>query len=142
MNMIRNWVGQSTSPDLYEFADKYGILLWDEFFQPNPSDGPNPTEFSPPTWPTSAIKSCAIATTRRLQSGARGTRLSAPEIESALRTIMAELEPTRLYQSSSTEGRGVKSNGPYFWRTPRQFYVYNNNEAFKTRDRQRLHPHT
>jgi len=46
MNMIRNWVGQSTSPDLYEFADKYGILLWDEFFQPNPSDGPNPTDLA------------------------------------------------------------------------------------------------
>ena len=40
MNMIRNWVGQSTSPDFYEMADKYGTLLWDEFFQPNPSDGP------------------------------------------------------------------------------------------------------
>ena len=25
-------------------ADKYGILLWDEFFQPNPSDGPNVTD--------------------------------------------------------------------------------------------------
>ena len=44
MNMIRNWVGQSTRPDFYEMADKYGILLWDEFFQPNPGDGPDPTD--------------------------------------------------------------------------------------------------
>ena len=42
LNMIRNWVGQSTSEDFYELCDKYGILLWDEFFQPNPSDGPEP----------------------------------------------------------------------------------------------------
>jgi beta-galactosidase/beta-glucuronidase len=42
--MIRNWVGQSTSEDLYDMCDKYGILLWDEFFQPNPSDGPNPLD--------------------------------------------------------------------------------------------------
>ena len=34
--IIRNWVGQSTSEDFYE--------LWDEFFQPNPHDGPNPTD--------------------------------------------------------------------------------------------------
>ena len=36
MNMIRNWVGQSTSEDFYELCDQYGILVWDEFFQPNP----------------------------------------------------------------------------------------------------------
>ena len=42
INMIRNWVGQSTGEDFYELCDKYGILVWDEFFQPNPSDGPNP----------------------------------------------------------------------------------------------------
>ena len=44
LNMIRNWVGQSTSEDLYDLCDRYGILLWDEFFQPNPRDGPNPTD--------------------------------------------------------------------------------------------------
>ena len=44
LNMIRNWVGQSTSPEFYEMADKYGILLWDEFFQPNPNDGPDPED--------------------------------------------------------------------------------------------------
>jgi hypothetical protein len=43
---------------------------------------------------------------------------------------MAELEPTRLYQPSSTAGRGVHSGGPYHWRTPREFYVFD--EAFKT----------
>ncbi len=45
MNMIRNWVGQSTSEDFYELCDKYGLLIWDEFFQPNPSDGPDPDDF-------------------------------------------------------------------------------------------------
>ena len=47
MNMIRNWVGQSTSELFYELCDKYGILLWDEFFQANPSDGPNPEDIAP-----------------------------------------------------------------------------------------------
>ncbi|MDR5727838.1 MAG: hypothetical protein RB191_10470 [Terriglobia bacterium] len=35
---------QSTDEDFYELCDKYGILVWDEFFQPNPSDGPNPDD--------------------------------------------------------------------------------------------------
>ena len=38
--MIRNWVGQSTSQDFYDACDKYGILIWDEMFQANKSDGP------------------------------------------------------------------------------------------------------
>jgi mannosylglycoprotein endo-beta-mannosidase len=44
LNIIRNWVGQNTSPDFYDMADQYGMLLWDEFFQPNPFDGPDPTD--------------------------------------------------------------------------------------------------
>ena len=35
LNMIRNWVGQCTSKDFYELCDRYGILVWDEFFQAN-----------------------------------------------------------------------------------------------------------
>ena len=42
--MIRNWVGQSTGEDFYDLCDRYGLLIWDEFFQPNPSDGPNPPD--------------------------------------------------------------------------------------------------
>ncbi|HEY1803388.1 MAG TPA: glycoside hydrolase family 2 TIM barrel-domain containing protein, partial [Terracidiphilus sp.] len=44
LNLIRNWVGQSTGEDFYELCDKYGLLVWDEFFQPNPLDGPDPTD--------------------------------------------------------------------------------------------------
>ena len=54
------------------------------------------------------------------------------EIDDALRKLMAELEPTRLYQPSSTAGRGVHSGGPYYWRTPREYYVFDQAEAFKT----------
>src|SRR6185436_3590522 len=40
--IIRNWVGQSTSEDFYDLCDRYGILVWDEFFQPNPGDSGRP----------------------------------------------------------------------------------------------------
>ncbi len=73
LNLIRNWVGQSTGEDFYELCDKYGILVWDEFFQPNPGDGPNPTD-SPPISPMCAIRFCAIAIIRPSFSGARATR--------------------------------------------------------------------
>jgi Exo-beta-D-glucosaminidase Ig-fold domain/Glycosyl hydrolases family 2/Glycosyl hydrolases family 2, sugar binding domain/Glycosyl hydrolases family 2, TIM barrel domain len=131
LNMIRNWVGQSTGEDFYELCDKYGILVWDEFFQPNPGDGPNPDDLD-----------TYIANVRdkilRFRNHpsivlwcARNEGYPPPEIDAALRKLLAELEPTRRYQPSSTDGAGVRSHGPYAWRTPREFYVVTD-DYFKT----------
>ncbi len=37
--------------------------------------------------------------------------------------MIPELDPARLYQPSSTAGRGVESGGPYYWREPEAFYT-------------------
>jgi mannosylglycoprotein endo-beta-mannosidase len=130
LNIIRNWVGQSTSPDFYDLADKYGILLWDEFFQPNPSDGPDVTDVD--TY-------LANVTDKVLRYRnhpaivvwcARNEGYPPKALDETLKGIMAKLDPTRLYQSNSADGRGVSSHGPYYWRSPRLFYAFN--ESFKT----------
>ena len=54
-----------------------------------------------------------------------------PEIDTALRKLLAELEPTRRYQPNSTDGAGVRSHGPYNWRAPRYFYKITD-DFFKT----------
>jgi beta-mannosidase len=130
MNLIRNWVGQSTSPDFYDMADKYGILLWDEFFQPNPSDGPNPDDIH--TYLANVTDKVlryrnhpAIAVWC-----ARNEGYPPKALDDQLKVMMAKLDPTRLYQSNSADGRGVSSHGPYYWRSPHLFY--NLNESFKT----------
>lgn len=131
LNLIRNWVGQSTSEQFYQLCDKYGILVWDEFFQPNPGDGPDPTDLD-----------TYIANVRdkilRFRNHpsimlwcARNEGFPPPEIDARLRTVMAELEPTRRYQPSSTDGAGVRSHGPYSWREPRKFYEITD-DYFKT----------
>jgi hypothetical protein len=131
LNLIRNWVGQSTGEDFYELCDKYGILVWDEFFQPNPGDGPDPADLD-----------TYIANVRekilRFRNHpaimlwcARNEGFPPPDIDTALRKLMAELEPTRRYQPSSTDGPGVRSHGPYSWRTPREFYTVTD-DYFKT----------
>jgi beta-galactosidase/beta-glucuronidase len=42
--MIRNWVGMTNHRAFYEACDKYGILIWDDFWLANPVDGPNPND--------------------------------------------------------------------------------------------------
>jgi hypothetical protein len=131
LNLIRNWVGQSTNEDFYELCDKYGILVWDEFFQPNPSDGPNPTDLD--TYMANVRDK--ILRYRNHPSimlwCARNEGFPPKEIDDRLRVLMAELEPTRRYQPSSTSGGGVRSNGPYHWRTPREYYKIGD-DFFKT----------
>lgn len=130
LNLIRNWVGQSTDEDFYDLCDQYGILLWDEFFQPNPADGPDPEDLKVYL----ANVRDKILHYRNHPSialwCARNEGFPPKSIDDPLRTLMAELEPTRLYQPSSTDGRGVHSGGPYYWRAPHNYYVYE--EAFKT----------
>jgi hypothetical protein len=128
--IIRNWVGQSTSEDLYDLCDQYGLLLWDEFFEPHPADGPVPENLS-----------LYLANVRekilRFRSHpsialwcARNEGDPPRPIGDGIQKLINELDPGRLYQPSSTAGRGVNSGGPYHWRTPREFYSYT--EAFKT----------
>jgi hypothetical protein len=131
LNLIRNWVGQSTNEDFYELCDKYGILVWDEFFQPNPSDGPDPTDLD--TYMANVRDK--ILRYRNHPAimlwCARNEGFPPKEIDDRLRVLMAELEPTRRYQPSSTSGGGVRSNGPYHWRTPREYYKIGD-DFFKT----------
>lgn len=128
--MIRNWVGQSTSEDFYELCDQYGILVWDEFFEPHPADGPIPENVD-----------LYLANVRekmlRFRSHpcialwcARNEGDPPPAIGNGIQKLITELDPGRLYQPSSTSGRGVNSHGPYHWRAPREFYTFA--EAFKT----------
>ena len=128
--MIRNWVGQSTSQELYDLCDQYGILLWDEFFEPHPADGPIPQDVE-----------LYLANVRdkilRFRNHpcialwcARNEGDPPPAIGKGIQNLINELDPGRLYQPSSTSGRGVNSGGPYHWRTPREFYTWG--EAFKT----------
>jgi beta-mannosidase len=129
--IIRNWVGQSTSEDFYDLCDRYGLLVWDEFFQPNPADGPNPTN--------SALY---LANVREkllrfrqhpciaLWCGRNEGNPAPAEIAIGNSNLIAELDPVRFYQPSSSSGLGVRSSGPYYWRAPRLFYTVD--AAFKT----------
>jgi beta-mannosidase len=130
--IIRNWVGQSTSEDFYKLCDKYGILVWDEFFQPNPADGPNPID------PNLYLANVREKILRFRQHPcialwcARNEGNPPRNIGEGIQGLINELDPNRLYQPSSTSGRGVMSGGPYRWRTPEEYYSFPTKEVFKT----------
>ena len=42
--MIRNWVGQTGDDAFYDACDRYGIVVWQDFWLANPVDGPNPDD--------------------------------------------------------------------------------------------------
>lgn len=42
--MIRNWVGQTADEEFYDACDRYGILIWQDFWLANPADGQDPLD--------------------------------------------------------------------------------------------------
>ena len=44
MTMIRNWVGQIGKEEFFDACDKYGLLVWNDFWLANPADGPAPDD--------------------------------------------------------------------------------------------------
>ena len=130
-NMIRNWVGQSTSEDFYDLCDKNGIMVWDEFFQPNKSDGPNVGDVD--MYLANVREKVLRFRTHPsivIWCGRNESNPAPASVDFGIARIVASLDPTRLYHRNSAEGRGVHSGGPYSWRPPRAFYRFN--EAFKT----------
>ena len=128
--IIRNWVGQSTSDDLYDLCDQYGLLLWDEFFEPHPADGPIPDNID---LYLANVREKILRYRNHPSIAlwcARNEGNPPPAIGEGIQKLIRDLDPIRLYQPSSTSGRGVNSGGPYHWRTPREFYTFG--EAFKT----------
>jgi beta-mannosidase len=122
-NLIRNWVGQSTSEDLFDLCDQYGIMLWDEFFQPNPSDGPDPNNV---TLYLANVQDTILRFRNHpciaLWCGRNEGVPTPAAVELGDSNLVETLDPQRWYQASSTSGAGVSSGGPYDWQAPEDYY--------------------
>ncbi len=133
-NMIRNWGGQSTSDDLYDLCDRYGIMVWDECFQLTRE--PRDADLYMANVRDKILRvrnhpSIALWCGRNEANPSR-------QLNEGLRFLLADLDPTRCYQPNSGNGRGCNSGGPYEWQTPialdrfTEQRNFNKNETFKT----------
>ena len=131
--IVRNWVGQSTSDDFYDLADRYGLMVWDEFFQPAAGlDSGRQRGEDGELDVTDVGLYLANAREKLLRvrnhpsiviwCGRNEGEPSPKALAEGLKALMAALDPERFYQSNSDAGRGVRSGGPYAWQPPSAYF--------------------
>jgi len=121
-NMIRNWVGMTANDEFYDACDKYGILIWDDFWLANPVDGPDPTDHE-------MFIANARDKIRRIRNHpslaiycGRNEGLPPKDLDQAMRRATDELDGTRYYLSDSASGI-VTGHGPYEMQTPEWYFA-------------------
>lgn len=119
-NMIRNWVGMTGDEEFYDACDKYGIMVWQDFWLANPADGPDPDDED------MFMRNARDFTSRMRRHPSialycgRNEGYPPKTLDDALRQTVADMNPKMLYISSSAD-EGVSGHGPY-WAEPARTY--------------------
>jgi len=130
LNLIRNWVGMVGDAAFYESCDKYGIMIWDDFWLANPVDGPHPNDNNLfMTNVTDKIKQRRNHASLAIWAG-RNEGYPPAVLDSAMRVCLSELDNSRHYVSSSAHWP-VTGLGPYETKDPK-WYFENRGTTFHT----------
>jgi len=127
--MIRNWVGQIGDDEFYEACDRYGIMVWQDFWLANPSDGPDPIH------PQMFIKNMEDFVKKIRNHPSIGIYVGRnegnppPVLESAITKDLPVLHPGIKYIPNSAFGT-VSGGGPYGL-MPLKSYFQNNRALTK-----------
>lgn len=120
-NMIRNWVGQIGDIEFYEACDRYGVVVWQDFWLANPADGPNP--YDPEMFNANAkdyIKRIRNHPSIGIYVG-RNEGNPPSEIDNYLREVFPQEHPGLHYISNSASGV-VSGGGPYRAMEPLEYF--------------------
>ena len=110
--MIRNWVGQTGDDAFYEACDRYGIVVWQEFWLANPWDGPDPDD---PAMFLRNVRDTVLRIRNHPSIGlycGRNEGYPPAVIDDGIRQALGELAPRSHYISDSADGV-VGGGGPY-----------------------------
>lgn len=119
--MIRNWVGQTGDDEFYEACDRYGIVVWQDFWLANPADGPDPDD--EPLFLRN-VKDTLLRIRNHPSLGlycGRNEGNPPPGLDAGMRKLLAELDPEVRYVPNSAFGP-VSGGGPYAARPPRFYF--------------------
>jgi len=127
-NMIRNWCGQSTQENFFELADKYGILIWNDFWL-------STTGYNNPAVDCERFLANVEDAVKRFRNHAsialwcgRNEGDPPPWLNEPMTKLFNTLDGTRLYIPKSTERKYLLKSGPwayqeaaYYYKTPHGF---------------------
>ncbi len=119
--MIRNWVGQTGDDAFFEACDRFGIVVWQDFWLANPGDGPNPDDND------LFLRNARDFVARIRHHASLGLYCGRNEgnppdsLEAGLRRILAELHPDLHYISSSADVV-VSGHGPYRAQSQKSYF--------------------
>jgi hypothetical protein len=112
LNMIRNWTGMEGHEAFYDACDRYGILIWDDFWLANPVDGPNPLDHE-------MFMANVRDKIRRIRGHAslalycgRNEGEAPADLDEGMREAVNSLDGSRYYLPDSASGV-VTGRGPY-----------------------------
>lgn len=120
-NMIRNWIGMTNREEFYAACDKYGILIFDDFWLANPANGPAAQDLD--LFMANAedkIKWVRKHPSLVLYCG-RNEGTPPLKFDNALRESVEKLDDSRYYVSNSAD-KPLSGFGPYDVRTPKWYF--------------------
>ena len=110
--MIRNWVGQIGDDEFFDACDRYGIMVWQDFWLANPADGPEPADEA---MFMANAEDFALKLRRHPSIGiwcGRNEGYPKQSLDKALRRLVKDVTPGIHYIGSSADDV-VSGRGPY-----------------------------
>jgi len=122
LNVIRNWMGQDTEESFYDLADKYGFLIWNDFWET--TENYNLEAEDPALFLANARD--VILRDRNHPSIAvwcgRNEGVPQPIINHGLDNLVNTLDGTRYYSPSSNQVE-LQNSGPYKYQDPKLYFT-------------------
>jgi beta-galactosidase/beta-glucuronidase len=121
VNIIRNWVGQSTEETFFNLADEYGLLVWNDFWASTQSYNVEPED--PQLFLDNARDT--ILRFRNHPSIAiwcgRNEGVPQPVLNEGLDQLIRTLDGTRYYTPTSNQVN-LQNSGPYRFVDPKLYF--------------------